>query len=206
MTTTLRSPHRQRPLQGLVPPLPVVQFSVDQYEAMVQEGILKQPERCELLNGWIIPKMTHNARHDSAVYRLQRRLINMLEEKWLVRIQSSISIAKSLPEPDLVVALGPESRYDRVRPSPKEIEIVVEVADSTLSQDRGIKKELYAKARIGVYWIVNLVEGQVEVYALPKTGKLPTYRRCEIYVADKSVPVIVGGQTIGSLAVNELVP
>ncbi len=88
---------------GVIPPFPVFQFTIPQYESMLREGILQQPLRLELLNGWIVPKMTHNPRHDSAVFRLQMRLIKLIGEEWLVRVQSSIQMASSLPEPDLVV-------------------------------------------------------------------------------------------------------
>jgi len=187
-----------------VPPFPVLKFTVPEFELMIDSGIVANTDRLEFLDGWIVPKMVHNPRHDSAVFRLQMRLIKLIGEEWLVRVQSAIQLSGSLPEPDITVVPGPESHYDRARPRPKEIELLVEVSDSTLEQDRGIKKQLYATGRIQSYWVVNLVDEQIEVYSLPKAGKSPTYRSCRIYQRGESLPVVLGGKEIGSLHVADL--
>jgi hypothetical protein len=83
----------------------------------------------------------------------------------------------------------------------------VEVADTSLAQDRGNKKRLYARAAIPIYWIVNLLERQVEVYADP-TGPAeePDYRQQQVYREGDTVPVVLDGEEVGSLAVRELLP
>jgi Uma2 family endonuclease len=194
------------PLTPSVPLTRLFRFSVDEYEGLIRERLVRQPERLELLDGWIVVKMTHNPRHDSAVYRLQRRLTRLLAEEWIIRIQSSISLPKSVPEPDVVVVPGPEERYDRVRPAPKDVPLLVEVADSTLDQDQGFKQHLYARARIAVYWIINLVDNQIEVHTSPRGGKNAGYRQVTIYMPGERVPVVLNGETVGEIPARELLP
>lgn len=85
--------------------------------------------------------------------------------------------------------------------------MVVEVADSTLEYDRTIKKQIYAHARIPVYWIVNLVDRLIEVYTDPSgPAEAPDYREHRDYLPEDEIPVILEGQEIGRLAVRDLLP
>ena len=129
----------------------------------------------------------------------------MLED-WIVRIQSAVTLADSEPEPDAVVARGPIRRYVRAHPHPRDIALVVEVADTSLPEDRTLKGRVYARARIPVYRIINLVENKVEVYTQPKGGKSPAYRECDEYGVKDDVPVIIDGDEIGEIAVQDLLP
>lgn len=181
-------------------------FTVAEYDRMVRDGTLDESARVELLDGWIVEKMPHNAPHDSSVSRLQRRLMRVLGDDWLVRAQSSATLDTSVPEPDVAVARGPEERYDRVRPRPRDLVMVVEVAESSLAQDQGYKVRLYARNRIPVYWIVNLVDRRVEVYTSPRGGRNPTYRTRTDYAPGAAVPVVVGGRAVGAIPVDEILP
>jgi Putative restriction endonuclease len=83
------------------------------------------------------------------------------------------------------------------------VAVLVEVSDSTLSQDRGKKLSVYAKGGIPVYWIVNLIDRQVEVDSRPgKKG----YRSHQIFASGKQVPVTIGDRKLPPLAVNDLLP
>ena len=84
---------------------------------------------------------------------------------------------------------------------------MVEVADSSLELDRGTKQRIYARARIPVYWIVNLIDRQVEVYTIPTgVGARAKYRDCQIFSGDDEAPVVLGGQETGRIPVRELLP
>jgi putative restriction endonuclease len=85
--------------------------------------------------------------------------------------------------------------------------LIAEVADSSLRRDRGWKKRLYARARVAVYWIVNLVDRQIEVYTEP-TGpvKRPDYRQRADYKPGDKVPVVLDGREVARLAVNDILP
>jgi Uma2 family endonuclease len=181
-------------------------FTVAEYDRMIRDGSLDESARVELLDGWIVEKMPHNAPHDSAVARLNKRLVRMLGDEWSVRVQSSATLDTSVPEPDVAVAPGPEERYDTRRPTHRELVFVVEVAESSLAQDRGFKLRLYARNRIPVYWIVNLVGRVVEVYTNPRGGRTPTYRSHTDHAPGATVPVVIGGKAVGRIPVNELLP
>jgi hypothetical protein len=143
---------------------------------MIEAGVFTAADRVELLEGWVVPKMTHNPPHDGTVWLLQTAFLAHLPAEWLLRVQSAITTRDSEPEPDVVVARGPGSRYFRAHPHPADITLVVEVADATLLEDRTDKGRLYARARIPVYWVANLPEKKIEVYTLPRGGKTPGYR------------------------------
>jgi Uma2 family endonuclease len=190
--------------QNLPPPFPVRRFTVDEYHRMMQAGILTENDPVELLEGWIVPKMPHNPPHDAVLDQAQEYLRQSIPPGWRVRVQSAITTPDSEPEPDIVIAPGPASRYRIQHPRPADITLVAEVSDSTLSQDRGLKATLYARAGIAVYWIINLVDTQVEVYTDP-TGPdtAPRYRQHQDYHPGDSVPLTIGSKTV-SIAVADL--
>ncbi len=185
----------------------VHRFSVKVYDRMVRDGTLTDEDRVELLEGVVYDKMPHNAPHDSCLYRLHTRLLLALAPQgWVVRCQSEVTFPASVPEPDVAVVPGPEGLYDEVRPTAADLLLVVEVSDTTLSRDRGLKQRVYARSRVPVYWIVNLVDGVVEVYTDPRGGRSPAYRTRTDYRPGDSVPVVVGKKTVGTVAVSELFP
>ncbi len=190
-----------------LPPFPVRRFTVDEYHRMIQMGLLTEDEPVELLEGWIVPKMPRNPNHDATIELAQETLRGRLPPGWRVRVQSAITTADSEPEPDVaVVRGGPRERLSR-HPGPQDIALLIEVADSSLAHDRDDKGHLYARARIAFYWIINLVDSQVEVYTDP-SGPVPapSYRQRRDYGVTDSVPLVIGGQEIGHIAVRELLP
>ena len=170
------------------------QFTVDEYHSMIQTGILTENDRVELLEGWVLPKVPGNPRHDSALDQSQETLRNVLPPGWRLRVQSAITTPDSEPEPDIAVVQGPANRYRTRHPEPLDIGMLAEVSDSTLANDRGLKAQLYARAGIAVYWIINLVDNQVEVYTDP-TGPDPSphYRQRRDYRAGDTIALTVGG-------------
>jgi len=197
------------------PPVPVVsqtpalsfhRFTVDQYHAMIDAGILKDGERCELLEGWIIDKMTINPPHATCIALAQTYLLSKLPSDWTLRIQLPITLATGEPEPDLLIARGPVRRYGQSHPTPKEIGLLIEVADSSLDIDREFKSLVYARAEIQIYWIINLIDSRVEVFTDPIGGKSPAYRKHRNYSATQAVPFVLDGKEIARIPVRELLP
>jgi hypothetical protein len=86
------------------------------------------------------------------------------------------------------------------------VALIIEVADTSPDEDRIRKGRIYARARIAVYWIVNLRESQVEVYTQPRAGKSPAYRQRRDYARKESVPVVLDGEEIGRIAVEDFLP
>jgi len=181
-------------------------FSVANYLQMIEAGIFCDDDRLELIEGRIYHQMPHNAPHDSAITRLLRRLTKLLDDSWIVRVQPSITLKSSVPEPDLAIVPGPEENYDKARPTARQIAIVIEVAETTLSYDQTDKLVIYAANGIAEYWIVNLIDRRVQVYTEPRGGKHPTYRTRRDYTLSESIAVAIKGRVFGSLPVREILP
>lgn len=181
------------------------QFTVAEYHEMIRHGIVKEDDNVELLNGWVVRKMGHNPPHDATVTRSQRRLSRILSDDWIIRVQCAVTTKDSEPEPDIVVAAGPEESYYERHPGPADVLLLIEVADSTLEEDRTVKGPLYASARFPIYWIINLQDQQIEVYTLPRGGKSPKYKHQQNYSLDDTIPLVLGTQVIAHLPVRELI-
>jgi hypothetical protein len=177
---------------------------VDEYHKLGELGILTENDRVELIHGWIVAKMTVNPPHAYAATALMDQLV-ALGGSATVRVQQPITTADSEPEPDVVFATGTNTDYKNWHPKPSECILVAEVAEST-HEDRTTKLELYAGAKVAVYWIVNLVDRRVEVYTQPKGGKNPTYKQRADYGPDDAAPVVIGGKRVGTIAVKDLLP
>jgi Uma2 family endonuclease len=202
--TTAPAPTR---LPAAVPDVPIFRLSVAQYRAMAELGILTEEDPVELLEGWLVQKLTKNPPHTVACHLMQEALRPLLPAGWFIAAQAQVTTLDSVPEPDLAVARGQIRDYLDRHPGSPDVALLVEVADSSLSQDQGIKKRLYARSGFPAYWIVNLVDHRIEVYADP-TGpaEVPDYRQRRDYGPDDSIPVVLDGVEVGSLPAAELWP
>jgi hypothetical protein len=189
-----------------IPPLPVRRFTVEEYHKLGEIGVLTENDRVELIRGWIVPKMTLNPPHNNAVTALMELFQGLQVPDTTIRVQQPITTSDSEPEPDVVLASGRRPVFKTRNPKPSECIVVIEVAESSLREDQTTKLEMYAGAKVAVYWIVNLVDRRVEVYAQPRGGKNPTYKLRTDYGPDDAVPVVVGGNELGRISVKELLP
>jgi Uma2 family endonuclease len=187
-------------------PRPTHCFTVQQYERLAETGVLTANDRVELLEGLIVDKVTQNPPHNAAIDLGRSVLQGLLPPGWIIREQKAVRLIDSEPEPDLAVVRGPVKRYARRHPRPTDIAQAVEVADTSLADDRNRKGRIYARARIPVYWIINLVEAKVEVYTQPRGGRVPAYRERRDYGRDDVIPLIIAGQEVGVVAVRDLLP
>ena len=186
--------------------LSLYRFTVDQYHRMIDAGVLGKYDRVQLLEGRIVDKMTHNPPHDSCVISTQQAISPLLPGDWHVRGQCAITTPDSEPEPDIAVVRGKSQRYSRRHPLPKDIGMIVEVGDATLRDDQTNQYRVYARCRIPIYWIVNLVDETVEVYTRPRGGKNPQYLERRFYSKEDSVPLVIVGKQFGTIAVRDLLP
>ena len=186
MTTTVLAPAPEPETSPLHrEPAPTRRrFTVDEYCAMAEAGILKECERVELLDGEIIIMPPIGEPHEHGTDWLNRQLNYLLYDRALVRVQESIRLNDgSLPKPDIaVVRLRPD--HYRERPTPADVLLLVEVSDTSLDFDREVKLTRYAAAGIPEVWIVNVRARQVEAYADPVDG---TYRSRRVVTADGSI-------------------
>jgi hypothetical protein len=192
-------------ITGPLPPSPPRRFTVEEYEGLIDSGFFASNERTELLEGQIIPKMPHNPPHDIAIEMADDAIRPLLPSGWRIRIQSAIQTVDSQPEPDLAICTPLRARKRR-HPRPADIATVIEVADATLLLDRRDKATIYARARIPIYWIINLVDNQVEVYTDPNGSRRPKYRRHRVFGANSIVPLVIDGKERGRIPVRDLLP
>jgi len=143
-------------------------FSVEEYHQMVRVGILKEDDRVELVEGDIIEMTPIGPRHAVSVARLTEHFVRSLATKAVVWAQSPIRLDPySEPQPDVALIRPPLTRYREAHPGPDDILLVVEVADTTVEDDRTRKIPLYARAGIPETWLVNLPGEVIEVFREP---------------------------------------
>jgi Uma2 family endonuclease len=208
--TTATAPIAVPPADQGDPPLPsdqLYRLSVEQYHEMIQKGILSTDDRVELLEGWLIRKMSKNPPHRIATKLLTRALEAVVPAGWYVDAQEPITTDTSEPEPDVAVIRGDTRDYPDRHPGPEHLALLVEIADSSLARDRGIKRRVYARANVPVYWIVDLVERRVVVYTGPSgPAAQPAYRDSKPYAVSESVPVVVDGREVSRILVRDILP
>lgn len=190
-----------------VPSEPIWRLSVEQYHAMIQAGILTDDDPVELLEGWLVFKMPKNPRHRATTRIIREALENLLPNGWYVDTQEPITTTDSEPEPDFVIVRGNTRQYLDRHPGPEDIALVIEVSDATLQSDRTSKMRTYARANISTYWIVNLVESQIEVYTEPSGPvKHPNYAQRKDYRLPDAIPLTLEDVEIDRLPLQELLP
>ena len=190
-----------------VPQFPQRKFTVREYRRLMEAGIFHPALRTELVEGWVIDKMTRGPRHDSCLQRSAETQQKRLSDRWRIRLQSAIVLDDGEPEPDLVIVPGPAGRFDHEHPRPHEVIMLVEIADSTLQYDRGPKLRDYARNSIAQYWIVDLLSRTVEVYQNPSGATdLPRYSSFNQLSAGQMIPLIFGHEQLDPIAVDELLP
>ncbi len=190
-----------------VPPFPIYQISVQKYHEMIQKGVLTEDDPVELLEGWIVPKMPRNPEHDTAIGLAEFAIRPHLPPRWHVRVQCAITTGDSEPEPDLAVIEGDLRAFLTRHPGPSDIGLIIESADSSLTTDRVDKGRIYARANIPIYWVINLVDRQVEVFSDPDPqARPPAYRVSQTFRRGQAVPLMLKGQIVAQVRVDELVP
>ena len=147
------APERVRPLKRV------------EYERLAETGFFDE-ERLELLDGVIVEMSPQDPAHSATVARLAELLMRVVPDKQ-VRAHAPFAVsAESLLEPDVAVL----PRSDDEEAHPDVAFLLVEVSNSSLRKDRSLKSKAYARAGVPEYWVVNLVERQVEVRARPIDG------------------------------------
>jgi Uma2 family endonuclease len=178
-------------------------MTVEEYERLADAGVLKD-RRIELINGLLVKKMTIKPPHVIAVDATREAVGRMLPGGWWIREEKPVRIPDfDEPEPDVSIVRGRRQDYLHRHPGPGEIEFLAEVADSSLTWDRGEKQRAYARANVPVYWIVNIVDRQLEVYTDPRPDG---YHECRIFGPADQVSVMIGGIELGRIAVGDLLP
>jgi Uma2 family endonuclease len=164
-------------------------FSIDEYHRLIDLGVFTASDRIELIKGQLVEMSPKGTAHSVSCSVLYRELSILLNDIAALRCQDPITLTDSEPEPDIIIARGREADYLYRHPHPTDIVVAIEISDSTLGYDRTTKLSLYAEHNISNYWIVNLVDRQLESYSQPyeKPNGGYGYLNQQIYVADRSI-------------------
>jgi Uma2 family endonuclease len=171
---------------------------------MIEDGTIGEDDPIELIEGRLVAKMTKKPDHMSSSGRARRAIESVLPPGWHARVEGPVRIPSrdSEPEPDLAVVRGDIDDYEDRHPDPADVALVVEIAKSSLAEDRKLA-ETYGGGGIPTYWIVNLVHRQLEVYARPANG---SYSSLTILKKNELVDLIIDGQAVAQIAVADLLP
>jgi Uma2 family endonuclease len=165
-------------------------FSIEEYHHLIELGFFREGDRIELIRGDIIQMAAKGMLHSVCCTKLNQALTPLLAQKALLRCQDPIVLpSASEPEPDFAIVRNREDEYILGHPTPEDIILVIEIADSSLDYDRQVKLPLYAEANIEHYWLFNLADKQLETYSQPYqklTGSFD-YRQRLIFLPDKIV-------------------
>jgi len=168
-------------------------FSVDEYYRMGEAGVLPDDSRVELIDGDVLEMSPIGKRHAGCVNRLNRLLNRNAGDLAIVAVQSPISVDDfSEPQPDLMLLKPRADFYSNSHPTPAEVLVIIEVADTSLEYDRNVKLPLYAGAGIPEAWLVVLSKDFIEVHSEPKSGKYQKVQRLK------------RGKTLASSTISEL--
>jgi len=190
-----------------IPTEPIHRLTVEQYDRMARSGILTAADQVELLEGWLVEKMTKNPPHRIATRRVRLALEAVVPPEWYVDTQEPIRTGDSEPEPDVAVSRGATEDYTEANPPAENVGLIVEIADATLLRDRQLKARVYARAGVPHYWILNLIDARLETHADPSgPGATPSYRTRTVYDSNNAAPLILDDAEIARLRVADLLP
>ncbi len=161
--------------------VPRHRLTVADYHRLGEAGVLRKGDRVELLEGQLVDMSPIGPRHALAIDLLNRLLPVALGEQAWLRVQNPIVLDDaSEPQPDFAVVRYPWSGYPDAHPRPPDILLLIEVADSSLEFDLGAKLELYARAGIREFWVVDLTSNRVLVHRSPSDGRYDSVTAVDI--------------------------
>ncbi|MGD1909291.1 MAG: Uma2 family endonuclease [Rivularia sp. (in: cyanobacteria)] len=160
-------------------------FTVEQFHKMAESGILNEDDRVELIRGEIIEMAAIGLKHAACVNRLSNFLAWKLGNRVITSVQNPVGLDDSSePQPDVVLLKPREDFYASAHPQPKDVFLIIEVADTTIRYDREVKIPLYAEEGVVEVWLVDINEECVEVYREPANG---SYQKVDKFAKGESL-------------------
>lgn len=199
--------------------LEVQPLTVVQYHRMLELGILDkdkdedEAEPVELLCGLLVPKdrggrRVVSPRHSLTVHRFLP-LVSRLEQGQLgchLRIQSPVTIEPDHePEPDVMIVRGRVAEYADRHPGPADVTCAIEVSESSLHRDLGLKLRIYAAAAIPQYVVVDLHRAHVQLHEVPDPDH-SRYEDVTTLASGDELPLLLPGGRRLQLAVSSFLP
>ncbi len=146
-------------------------ITVSEYYQMAKTGILDPSEQVELLAGQIVKKSMKGTLHTAAVAPIDNVIRKLLGDLVLIRLQDPIHLDNfSEPEPDIALVIPDPLYYEAHHPTPAEIYLIIEVADTSIKKDTEVKAQIYAQAGIRDYWVLDVLNRQLHVFREPSAN------------------------------------
>lgn len=175
----------------LVPPSftsNIHRFTVQQYHLMHEAGVFAESDRYELINGEIRAMSPIGIKHAVCVARLTKQFERKLGDQAIIWTQNPILLSdQSEPQPDLAILKLRDDFYANALPTPEDILLIIEVADSTIAYDRDVKMPLYATNGIPEMWLFDVNQQIIEGYSQPSASG---YKRSQRYEQCDTLPLL----------------
>lgn len=178
-----------------------------EYHHADEDGIFGPDERLELIRGEIVRMSPQQKPHVGGVYRSSHVFEDVVEAMTdgvarHIRSQAPIVLSNNTePEPDVAVVLGNHEDYELRDCTGRDVLLLIEVSDKTLSYDRNRKAQIYAEEGIADYWVLNVRGRQLEIRRDPQNG---VYQTITAYNETESVTALFAPQIL--VAVFDLLP
>lgn len=155
-------------------------FTIKEYHAIMENGILTENDRVELIKGEIVYMSPIGRRHAAQVKRIVELLYRYLLGRVTIGVQDPIELDNnSEPLPDISLLQRRGDFYESKHPQPEDILLLVEVADTTAETDQAVKIPLYAENNIAEVWLVDINAQSVEVYREPSGNGYQSIQRLQ---------------------------
>jgi Uma2 family endonuclease len=146
-------------------------ITVIEYEQMIRAAVFPEDDRLELIEGELIEMSPIGSAHAGLVTWLTRLFTEQFNERALVYAQNPIRLPRSEPQPDLaLLKLRPDYYTERL-PEPRDVLLLIEIADTTVNYDRTVKLQLYAASSIQESWLIDLAQQTIDVCRGPAAGR-----------------------------------
>ena len=184
-------------------------ITLDEYHRMAEAGIFTEDDSIELLEGILIQKSPKTPAHAASTDLFGMIFARLIPDGWFWSSGNPMPIpeADSEPEPDIQIVRGRPRDYSSQGHGPRDVALVIEVAETSYAYESGLKLQVYARAAVLISWIVDLDRRVLEVFTEP-TGPAPQafYRQHRIYEPDDEVPLVLDGRKVARLNVRDILP
>jgi Uma2 family endonuclease len=176
------------------------QFTVEEFYRMAEDGILRKDANVELIEGEIVMLPPIDPGHAQGTHNSQIKLLRLDLPRCDVRSQQPVRLS-SISEPVPDISIVKAKRYAKSHPVASDVFLILEVANTSLSEDMGRKRLMYAEAAIPEYWVLDLAGARLIVYSRPKRGD---YTEQRVFAAGETAQ----SATLKTLkvAVSDLLP
>lgn len=184
-------------------------LTIDVFDQMIEAGLLPPDRRVYLLGGRLFEKMAKTMVHGSVGAAVTQTIVRCLPEGWSLWPESTILLdPANAPLPDfalirtgdLMGRVQPE-RY----PGPGDVGLLIEIAVTSLRDDLTTGLDLYARAGISAYWVIDVLGRRILAHGEPRvsTGRAE-YTRLTIYRSGDTIPLVLDGAEVARIAFDDL--